>query len=170
MIKGGIIQKSTEGLEEGFTQLTAVPLEGYSFKYFLVEDNPVYDNPLITDKEWDVVFYIQMRTYLKNLVMMNMKDPALIPISIRRGFSLDDDVNEVDLKTRELATADVYTMVASSPSSFTGVQETDFYYSHKESSYTSSSGDKKALLKLADDIYEKYGEPKRGGTIKIINV
>lgn len=170
MTNGGIIQQSTDGMQEGYVRLTAIPLEGYTFKHFIVDGQPVTDNPLITNKEWDAVFYVTMRSFLKNSVPIDVKDQALIPISVVRNFSLDADASLINRRDRDLAMADLFVFVASSPSSFTGEQDSDFYWSHKGSSYSLSNADKKNLMKQACDIYTKYGEPKRGLSIKLINI
>lgn len=169
---GGIVQTSTDGLAGGYIRLTAIPLDGYTFKHFIVDGLVVTENPyIITDAQrYEAIFYVTIRDFLKNCVSMNISETYLIPISIQRAFDLNDDAAMMDVRTRELAMADVYMLAAISPSSYTGVQESDFYWSHKESSYSASSLDKKALIKLANDIYSKYGESRRGASITLINL
>lgn len=169
-ITGGIVQVSHDKLGDGKVQLNAVPLDGYTFKHFIIDGEIIVQNPHVTDGKWEAVFCVTMRDYLMNVAAVNLKDTHLIPISINRGFSLDDDVLDVSIKMRELATADLYLLVANSPSNYGGKEESDFYWKHKESSYSMSAFDKKMFLKQANDIYLKHGEPKRGATMTVINL
>ena len=170
MATGGIIQISYDGMAPGYAHITAVPISGYTFKHFLVDGEIVTENPHVTNGSFEAVFYVAMSDFLKNSVPGNVSDAAIIPISMKRGFSIQDDAVLMDVRKRDLATADLYVLMASSPSSYTGPHEMDFYWSHKGASYSMSSSDKSMLLKMANDIYRKYGEPLFGNTINLINL
>lgn len=170
-MKGGTVQYNQSGLADGVKHLTAVPFDGYTFKHFILDGEIVTDNPAYTSATTiDAVFYVTISSYLKGLTQFIIKDSALIPIAIHRGFSLDTDVSLVNERARELAKADLYVYIASSPSSFTGHVEKDFYWEHRESSYSMSNADKKFYLRLANEIYAKYGESKRGASLTLINL
>lgn len=170
MYTGGIIQTSSDGMQPGYVLLTAVPVSGYTFKHFIIDGQIVTENPHVTNGSYEAVFYVTMSDFLKNSVPGNASDASLVPISIRRGFSIQDDAATIDERKRDLATADLYALLASSPSSYTGSQESDFYWSHKGASYSMTQSDKNMLLKMANDIYRKYGEPTVGNTINLINL
>lgn len=168
---GGTVQYNRDGMESGFAELTAIPFDGYTFKHFVLSDTIVTENPFVTDATGvDAVFFVSALDYLKSVTRFVILDNALVPISLKRKFDLRSDILLLDEKMRELATADLYVYLASSPSSFTGTVEKDFYWEHREGSYAMLQADRNFFLRLANEIYTKYGESKRGTTITLINL
>lgn len=168
---GGYIQYDRDGLADGEAKITAVPMTGYTFRHFLIDGSVVTENPTITrGKDITAEFYVTVADFLRGLVKFIIEDAALLSISIQRDFSLNSDISFLDERKRELARADLYLYLASSPSSSSGKVEKDFYYEHRESGYSLGVSDRKFFLRLANDIYDKYGEAKRGSAFTLINL
>lgn len=147
--------------------LTATPISGYRFKYFLIGDNPVKDNPLkieITDSTPDIavtgVFYVSIEDYLRGRVDFDIPDSVFVPIQMDRGVSHGQDVSELDSRTVELCYADLLMWATTTASMIQGESESDNGWSHQAQSKTLSINDKKRLEDRAIQIYRQYNDPK----------
>lgn len=104
--------------------------------------------------------------YLKSLVRnISIDDDTLTGILIRRGLDKDtplEAVTEEKTKNLELSQADVYAWVALSPTTSKQVKDADGDWSHEEGGETMSALVLNRFLRMANDIYAKYEEPKVG--------
>lgn len=140
------------------TTYTATPEFGYLFKYFTYGGNNYTDNPITVDTSTDisVTFYFPLVAYLKGLVGFDIPDDSLNVILLKRNVHGNDDVVNIDVKTKDLLYADVLMYGTSIPSSYGGEEDSDNGWTHKESSRTVTTSDKKRWDALAKIIYQKY--------------
>lgn len=80
------------------------------------------------------------------------------------------DMYEGETKKIELATADLYKWIATSPYRVGSTGDSDNGWEHTSAGWTLTEADRKYFLGLADEIYEKYDEPTVGKSkIRISN-
>lgn len=103
---------------------------------------------------------LTIKDYLANIVNFDIPSEALDAILAKRGVYGEVPFADLELRDTELCTADLYIWICTSPTKYGGVSDSDNGWSHKDSGYTLSSADKKRLIGLANDIYDKYGESK----------
>ena len=110
-----------------------------------------------------------IETYLRSMVDYDISDETIATILFKRAITSGFTIDAVDQKSANLALADLYMRCSIKPTSFTGAQDSDGGWSHKDSTITMSNADRRALIVLANDIYRKYGEPVKAD-IKLVNL
>lgn len=103
------------------------------------------------------------------MVDYEVSDDTIATILYKRAIISDSSIDTVDQKSADLALADLYMRCSIKPTSFTGAQDSDGGWSHKDSTITMSNADRRGLIALANDIYRKYGESTKAD-VKIVNL
>ena len=96
--------------------------------------------------------------YLRGKVGFEVADNAISVILEDRQILPGTDSVSVDLRTKELATADLYMWCASTPSKQDTSYEADGGWKSQKGGWESSAYDKRNLREMANKIYAKYGE------------
>lgn len=96
--------------------------------------------------------------YLRGKVGFEVADNAISVILEDRGISAGAESSELDLRTKELATADLYMWCASTPSKQDTSYEADGGWKSQKGGWESSAYDKRNLRDMANEIYARYGE------------
>lgn len=102
--------------------------------------------------------------YCRNRVGYPIPDDAIYMLLLDRGLKVTTPIEEVDKKTKELLLADMYIYCMSMPSTSSQVKDSDGDWSHSEGGMRITADDKKLLKRMANDIYEKYGEKPIGNS------
>lgn len=161
-------------VDENSTTLTAIPDESWTFKYFIVDDETITDNPHTLKIEEgttiQAVFYVAIEEYLKGLVGFDVTEQALNSIRMYRNIEKYTDVSELTIRDKELLYADLLMWAASSPTSYTGSKDSDGGWTHTEAGKTISVTDKKRFENSAKSIYKKYQDKKYSSGIKLVNL
>lgn len=97
--------------------------------------------------------------YLRSLVNIAVPDDTLLGICLKRGVDPEGDFTEYEEKDCELAAADMYTFLSTSPLTSGKVSDSDADWSHSEGGQTLSASQLAYYRSLANAIYSKYGEP-----------
>lgn len=110
--------------------------------------------------------------YLRGKVGFEVPDNALNTIFADRGIYKGETVADIDKRTLDLATADLYMYCASTPSVKGSTEDAHGGWRHKDGGWESSAYDKRNLRQMANDIYAYYGEKtnSKAGTFKIIQL
>lgn len=104
---------------------------------------------------------ITIEDYLLGKTGYDIDSAALQSIYVDRGIpSGDTPVSDIDQKTRDLATADLYLRCAATPSSSTSVAEKDGDWSHQRTGQKSDAWGKGKLIDMANQLYSKWNEPE----------
>lgn len=96
--------------------------------------------------------------YLRGKVGFEVADNAISVILEDRGITAGTNSSELELRTKELATADLYMWCASTPSKQDTSYEADGGWKSQKGGWESSAYDKRNLREMANEIYSKYGE------------
>ena len=96
--------------------------------------------------------------YLRGKVGFEVADNAISVILEDRNIDPYLESCEVDIRTKELATADLYMWCASTPSKQDTSYEADGGWKSQKGGWESSAYDKRNLREMANKIYAKYGE------------
>lgn len=96
--------------------------------------------------------------YLRGKVGFEVTDEAIAVILDDRKIYPGAETFELDTRTKELATADLYMWCASTPSKQDTSFEADGGWKSQKGGWESSAYDKRNLRDMANEIYEKYGE------------
>ena len=96
--------------------------------------------------------------YLRGKVGFEVADNAISVILEDRQITPGTDSTSVELRTKELATADLYMWCASTPSNQDTSFEADGGWKSQKGGWESSAYDKRNLREMANEIYAKYGE------------
>lgn len=96
--------------------------------------------------------------YLKGKVGMDVPDSAISVILDDRGLREGTDTAELDKRTKELCTADLYLWCAATPSKKGTVSDADGGWKHSDGGCETSAYDKRNFRELAYSIYNRYGE------------
>lgn len=96
--------------------------------------------------------------YLRGKVGFEVTDSAIQVILEDRDIYEGEDSTDIDLRTKELATADLYMWCASTPSKQNTSFEADGGWKSQKGGWESSAFDKRNLREMANAIYAKYGE------------
>lgn len=96
--------------------------------------------------------------YLRGKVGFEVTDSAISVILEDRDIYEGEDSSDLDLRTKELATADLYMWCASTPSKQNTSFEADGGWKSQKGGWESSAFDKRNLREMANAIYAKYGE------------
>ena len=134
-----------------------------SFSHFLRDEEVIVENPYIfkapdSDVLIEAVFICTLEAYLKSRVGFELPDAALMGIRIDRGLTIGSDVTALSTQVKELCLADCLMYGVNSPSQVQGAKDSDYGFSHQESSGTLSITDKRLMRTQANAIYKKYGE------------
>jgi hypothetical protein len=113
---------------------------------------------------------LTIESYLRGKVGYEVPDSALITILSDRGVTSGSDVSELDTKTKDLCTADLYMWCASTPSSRDSTSDEDGQWKHTEGGWETSAYDKRQLRAMANDIYDRYKESAGTSGIRLINL
>lgn len=102
--------------------------------------------------------------YLRGKVGFDIPDNALMTIMADRELEKGCYVVDIDRRTLDLATADLYMYCASTPSVKGSTEDAHGSWRHKEGGWESSAYDKRNLRQMANEIYARYGETKKAKT------
>lgn len=155
--------------------LTAQPDEMWLFKYFVVGEINVYENPYTFEYDAselvvDSVFYIPIESYLRGSVGFDVTESALTSILLSRKISFNADTSELTQKELDLLYADLLIWASTNPSSYTGAKQSDGGWSQTEASKTITATDKKRYSDMANDIYIKYNDTRKSSAnIKVFS-
>lgn len=146
--------------------IEAVSAVGMLFKHwqredFITEENPYSFTAGSEDMIFNCLFYQPIETWLRNQVGYPITDEQIISVEDGRGIRYRADVKSVSTKDKELAFADLLTIIITMPSK-TAEEDRMGNWMHKGAGL--SMRNISALSKIADGIYSKYGE-SRGGII-----
>lgn len=112
---------------------------------------------------------ITIEQYLLGKTGYDIDSDALQSIYVDRGIpSGDTPVTDIDQKTRDLATADLYLRCAATPGSSSSVREKDGDWSHERTGQKSDAWGKGKLIDMANALYAKWGEEEFTDTISVV--
>ena len=162
IIGGGNITSAVSGSN---TTYTAIPREGFSFKYWSYGSGTNKENPLTLPTStviYSVTFYYSISSYLRGLVGFEIKDENIFPILQRRSqysnvtIELDTDINDLTGPIKDLLYADVLMWGATGYSTYGSITDSDGGWSHTEGTSTLNAADKKRFESTAKNIYDSY--------------
>lgn len=110
--------------------------------------------------------------YLRGKVGFEIPDNAIYSIFADRNITQGSYVSDLDKRTIDLATADLYMYCASTPSVKGYTEDSHGNWKHKEGGWESSAFDKRNLRQMANDIYARYDEiaSSKSSTFKFIQL
>lgn len=112
---------------------------------------------------------ITIEQYLLGKTGYDIDSDALQSIYVDRGIpSGDTPVTDIDQRTRDLATADLYLRCAATPGSSSSVREKDGDWSHERTGQKSDAWGKGKLIDMANALYAKWGEEEFTDTISVV--
>lgn len=112
---------------------------------------------------------ITIEQYLLGKTGYDIDSDALQSIYVDRGIpSGDTPVTDIDQKTRDLATADLYLRCAATPGSSSSIREKDGDWSHERTGQKSDAWGKGKLIDMANALYAKWGEEEFADTISVV--
>ena len=149
-------------------EIEAIPASYMQFRHWIYEDQIIEENPytfraLEKEMNFIAVFYMLIEDYLKGMIGYPVSDASVYAAETNRDIVFGSDTATVSVKQRDLALADLITIICQSPST-TGGEETMGDWKSKQSSM--SVNGVAALMKRANAIYEKYGENASGLMLK----
>ena len=113
---------------------------------------------------------ITIEDYLLGKTGYDIDSDALKSIYVDRGIpSGDTPVADIDQKTRDLSTADLYLRCAATPGSSTSIKEKDGDWSHEVTGQKSDAWGKGKLIDLANQLYAKWGEKSLDKKAKMVS-
>ena len=102
---------------------------------------------------------ITIEDYLLGKTGYDIDTVALQSIYVDRGIpSGDTPITDIDQKTRDLATADLYLRCAATPGSSKSFTDKDGDWSYSETGQKSDAWGKGKLIEMANQLYDKWGE------------
>lgn len=102
--------------------------------------------------------------YLRGKVRnINIPDETLSAIFVENGIYDDIDYVDVPQRNRDLALASLYVWVSTSPSSSQKITDKDADWEHSEGGETMPVSVLNRYLRMANEIYQRYGLPMVGG-------
>ena len=115
---------------------------------------------------------IEVSKWLRGLLGISISDDSINSILAGRSIDGSAALSSVSQKDAELLKADLYVWYSTSPSTGQSIEDADGGWKHKEGSYSLTPYDKNMMLKLANNIYAKYGEEavSSGSGVKLINL
>jgi len=112
---------------------------------------------------------ITIEQYLLGKTGYDIDSDALQSIYVDRGISSGNTpVADIDQKTRDLATADLYLRCAATPGSSSSIREKDGDWSHERTGQKSDAWGKGKLIDMANALYAKWGEEEFTDTISVV--
>lgn len=100
--------------------------------------------------------------WLCDVVNFPVSEGAARDILVERCIDPSSCFVDIDKKDRDLAKADLYVWLCTSPTRRGDTQDSDNSWSHKEGGFTLSADDKNRLMAIANSIYEMYEEEPIG--------
>ena len=101
---------------------------------------------------------LSIEQYLRGSVGFEIPDLAIDVILVKRGLEKDTRASLLCEKVLDLATADLYMYCASMPSAKGVNIDQHGSWKHQEGGWESSAFDKRNLRKMAQQLYDKWGE------------
>lgn len=113
---------------------------------------------------------LTIEQYLLGKTGYDIDSSALQSIYVDRGIPSGSTlVCDIDQKTRDLATADLYLRcAAATPGSSTSIREKDGDWSHEKTGQKSDAWGKGKLIDLANKLYAKWGEDEFKEKTKVV--
>ena len=99
-----------------------------------------------------------MLDWLVDAVNFPVSEGAARDILSARGIAADLSFSESTPRERDLARADLYVWMCTSPTRRGDTSDSDNSWSHKEGGFTLSAEDKDRLMGMANAIYAQYDE------------
>ena len=149
-------------------EIEAIPVSYMRFKHWVYEDQIIEDNPyqfIALEKEMNFIaqFYMTIEEYLKGMIGYPVSDASIYAAETNRSIVFGSDTANITERQRDLALADLITIICQSPST-TGVEDAMGDWKHKSSGVAVSNIS--VLMKRANAIYSKYNENSDGLFIK----
>lgn len=149
-------------------EIEAIPASFMRFRHWQYEDEIIEENPYVfiaLEKEMNfiAIFYMTIEDWLKGMIGYQVTDASIFAAETNRGIVFGSDALVVTEKQRELALADLITIICQMPST-TGTEDAMGDWKHKTSG--SSVGSIAVLMKRANAIYAKYNANPNGLFIK----
>lgn len=149
-------------------EIEAIPSSFMRFRHWQYEDEIIEENPYVfiaLEKEMNfiAIFYMTIEDWLRGMIGYTVTDASIFAAETNRGIVFGSDALVVTEKQRELALADLITIICQMPST-TGTEDAMGDWKHKTSG--SSVGSIAVLMKRANAIYAKYNANPNGLFIK----
>ena len=149
-------------------EIEAIPSSFMRFRHWQYEDEIIEENPYVfiaLEKEMNfiAIFYMTIEDWLRGMIGYPVTDASIFAVETNRGIVFGSDALVVTEKQRELALADLITIICQMPST-TGTEDAMGDWKHKTSG--SSVGSIAVLMKRANAIYAKYNANPNGLFIK----
>ena len=149
-------------------EIEAIPASFMRFRHWQYEDEIIEENPYVfiaLEKEMNfiAIFYMTIEDWLRGMIGYPVTDASIFAAETNRGIVFGSDALVVTEKQRELALADLITIICQMPST-TGTEDAMGDWKHKTSG--SSVGNIAVLMKRANAIYAKYNANPNGLFIK----
>ena len=149
-------------------EIEAIPVSYMRFKHWVYEDQIIEDNPyqfIALEKEMNFIaqFYMTIEEYLKGMIGYPVSDASIYAAETNRSIVFGSDTANITERQRDLALADLITIICQSPST-TGVEDAMGDWKHKSPGVAVSNIS--VLMKRANAIYLKYNENSDGLFIK----
>ena len=149
-------------------EIEAIPVSYMRFKHWVYEDQIIEDNPyqfIALEKEMNFIaqFYMTIEEYLKGMIGYPVSDASIYAAETNRSIVFGSDTANITERQRDLALADLITIICQSPST-TGGEDAMGDWKHKSSGVAVSNIS--VLMKRANAIYLKYNENSDGLFIK----
>ena len=149
-------------------EIEAIPSSFMRFRHWQYEDEIIEENPYVfiaLEKEMNfiAIFYMTIEDWLRGMIGYPVTDASIFAAETNRGIVFGSDALVVTEEQRELALADLITIICQMPST-TGTEDAMGDWKHKTSG--SSVGSIAVLMKRANAIYAKYNANPNGLFIK----
>ena len=149
-------------------EIEAIPVSYMRFKHWVYEDQIIEDNPyqfIALEKEMNFIaqFYMTIEEYLKGMIGYPVSDASIYAAETNRSIVFGSDTANITERQRDLALADLITIICQSPST-TGAEDAMGDWKHKSSGVAVSNIS--VLMKRANATYSKYNENSDGLFIK----
>jgi len=96
--------------------------------------------------------------YMKGIIGVDIPDSTISVILENRGILEVEQTVNLTVEQKELLRADVYSYCATMPSASGVVDDADGDWRHREGGMQISEQDKNRWIRIANEIYRKYGE------------
>lgn len=161
----GVVNGAGEYASGDNVSLEAIPAQSMAFKGFMSDGykpSPYEFTAGEDDVTITAVFYMPIESFLKNSVGYPVTDAQIYAVMVKRNIPFGADSNEVSLRQKELAQADLYMLIFTTASEGSTKEQMGNWSSQKGS--RSLTG-KNELMRLARAIYAKYGENPTTGRV-----
>lgn len=149
--------------EGEIVSLSATPDDLMEFKGWngSIKDNP-YSFSIESDKTFTAKFYLPIEEVLKGLIGYPVTDSQINAILVNRNIPFKSDSDDLSLRQKDLAYADLIMLVVAMPS-FGAEEDQMGNWKRKGKSVTVTG--KSNLIQIAKAIYSKYGLSISGNRI-----